>query len=81
MSKKKRRKNNEPENDHLPPGCSRCSKCGRAWLSSQMTPHKGDVLCAVCEEEFRMAVAQAAYEVAEAERMIQVERQKHYKMN
>lgn len=79
-SDKKRRREEDPA-DRLPNGVSRCSRCGRPWLTERMTPHRNDVLCQVCEEAFQMAVMQANYEVAEAERLIQVERAKHAKMN
>jgi hypothetical protein len=46
-----------------------------------MTPHKGDVLCFPCEEAWRLARAQAAYAMAEAERLLQLERQKKAHMN
>jgi uncharacterized Zn finger protein (UPF0148 family) len=83
MGKKSRKKREQQgaESSHLPNGVSRCSKCGRPWLTEQMTPHKGDVLCFPCEEEFRMATFRAMDEVAEAERLIQMERAKHAKLN
>ena len=46
-----------------------------------MTAHKGDVLCWPCEESFRLATFRAMEEVAEAERLIQMERAKFAKMN
>ncbi len=78
-SRKKRQ--HEPDPGHLPTGVSRCSRCGRPWITEQMRPIKNDVLCFPCSEEFDMAKAQALHEAAEAERLIQVERQKHARLN
>jgi len=82
MGKKSRKKReNTDGSSSLPPMCSRCSKCGRPWLTAQMTPRKGDVLCWPCEEQFQMALEQAAYEVAEAEYLMRTEAQKHARKN
>jgi len=61
---KKKRHTPQPDPDHLPPGCSRCAKCGRPWLTEQMTPHRGGAICFPCEEAFQMFKANLEHEAA-----------------
>ena len=46
-----------------------------------MTPHKGDVLCQLCEEEWQMDFLTAQYKAAEALHLMQLEEEKFSKMN